>query len=71
MAATHATAAIDRSLPDPVSEPTVSVARAAAILSINRRTIYDAIARGDIPSVRIGRRVVVPTARLVALINGG
>lgn len=60
----------DSILPDPAKQPTVTVARTAAIFSMSTRATYDAIARGDIPSIRIGRRVVVPTARLVAMLEG-
>ncbi len=38
----------------------VSVARAAKLLSVSRAGLYNAIARGEVPCVRIGRRVVVP-----------
>jgi excisionase family DNA binding protein len=53
-------------LPDPNTEPTITVDRAAAILSLGRRTAYAAVERGEIPSIRIGRRIVVPSARFLA-----
>jgi hypothetical protein len=52
-------------LPDPREEPTISVPRAGAILGLSRPSSYDAAKRGDIPTLRIGRRLVVPTARLL------
>lgn len=55
-----------RKLPDPHAEPTITVERVAAILSLGRRTAYAAIERGEIPSIRVGRRIVVPTARFLA-----
>lgn len=55
-----------RSLPDPDREPTLRVERAAAILHISRRSAYYAVTRGEIPSIRIGKRIVVPTARFLA-----
>lgn len=51
-------------LPDPQEQPTVSVEMAGRCLGIGRAAAYDAAARGDIPTIRIGRRIVVPTAAL-------
>ncbi len=59
-----------RALPDPCEYPTISVERAAAVLGVSRGTAYDAVRRGVIPSIRIGRRVLVPTVRLAALLAG-
>lgn len=60
------TAAMTRTVPDAAAEPTISAKRAAAILGISIRHAYAAIERGDIPSIRVGRKVVVPTARFLA-----
>jgi hypothetical protein len=60
-----------RALPDPEVEPVVSVERAGAVLGLSRQSAYDAVRRGEIPSLRFNRRVVVPTARLLALIGVG
>jgi excisionase family DNA binding protein len=56
-------------LPDPASEPVISIERAGAILGLGRSAAYDAARRGEIPSLRVGRRVLVPTARLRALLG--
>ena len=56
-------------VPDPETEPVVSVERAGALLGLGRSASYDAVKRGDIPSIRIGRRYVVSTARLRALLG--
>lgn len=61
-----ATAAIPRTIPDPGAEPTISVKRAAGILGISTRHAYTAIERNEIPSIRVGRAIVVPTARFLA-----
>lgn len=53
-------------LPDPLPV-TLTVEEAARVLRIGRNSAYEAIARGDIPSVRIGGRVLIPSARLLAL----
>jgi hypothetical protein len=37
---------------------------AARILPISRNALYEALARGDIESFRIGKKIVIPTAPL-------
>ncbi len=37
---------------------------------LGRSATYDAIRRGDVPSVRIGRRILVPRAALERLLTG-
>jgi excisionase family DNA binding protein len=49
---------------------TTTVVEAARTLGISRNSAYAAVSRGDIPSVRIGRRIVVPTARLREMLEG-
>ena len=56
-------------VPDPVERPTLTVTEAAVILQISRSTLYDALRTGDVPSIRIGRRLLVPTARLRDLLG--
>jgi excisionase family DNA binding protein len=56
-------------LPDPTSRPTVSVDDAAAILGVARVTAYEAVHAGQIPSIRVGRRILVPTAALRRLLG--
>ena len=48
---------------------TVSVDRAAAILNIGRHACYEAVRKGEIPALRIGRRLRVPKAALAALLG--
>lgn len=55
-----------RAIPDPVAEPTIPVKRAAGILGIGIRLAYSAIERGEIPAIRVGRSIVIPTARFLA-----
>jgi excisionase family DNA binding protein len=38
----------------------LSAEEAGALLGISRDLAYDLVARGELPSVRLGRRVVVP-----------
>lgn len=52
----------DRSLPDAKVDPTISVDRAADILGVDRAVAYAEVRRGNLPHIRLGRRIVVPTA---------
>lgn len=53
--------------PDPVEPLLSSVSRSAKILAVSPDTIRRMIVRGDLPVVRIGSRVLVPTNALSAL----
>ncbi len=44
-------------------------AEAARILRLGRNSIYTALARGDIPSLRVGRKLLVPRAALERLLK--
>ncbi len=46
----------------------LTVPEAAAILRVGRTTLFDAIARGEVPAIRVGRRVLVARATLEQLI---
>ncbi len=48
---------------------TTSVEEAARRLGIGRSTAYLAAKRGQLPTLRLGRRVVVPTAALDRLLS--
>jgi excisionase family DNA binding protein len=56
-------------VPDSATEPTVTVERAGALLGISRGSAYAAAAAGDIPTIRVGRRLLVPTAALRRLLG--
>ena len=49
---------------------TLTVEEVAATLGISRAFAYEAVRRGEIPSIRIGRRVLVPRAALERLLDG-
>ena len=40
------------------------------MLGISRATAYDAISRGEIPCIRIGRRILIPKVALERLLDG-
>jgi excisionase family DNA binding protein len=45
-------------------DPTISVPEAARLLGVGRNAAYEAVARGQIPVIRIGRMLRVPKAAL-------
>jgi len=55
-------------LPDPKSQPTLSVDDVAEILGLDRKTVYASVRSGELPSLRVGRRILVPTRWLAARI---
>lgn len=48
---------------------TMSVEQAAMALGISRGTCYEAVRSGQIPTVRLGRRLLVPVEALRALLK--
>jgi excisionase family DNA binding protein len=46
-----------------------TVDEAAHLLRMSRQTVYEAARRGEVPSIRIGRRVLVPRVALEKLIG--
>lgn len=56
-------------IPDPAAQPTLSVPVAGEYLGLGRDSAYAAANRGDLPVIRIGRRMVVPTAALRKLLG--
>lgn len=49
--------------------PTISVERAGEVLGISRRSAYRAAASGELPTLRLGRLLRVPTPRLLELLG--
>ena len=60
---------IARALPDPRQQPTITVKQAAALLGISERSAYEAAHRGEIPVIRLGRRMTVPTVFVLRMIG--
>ena len=53
-----------------MTEPlTLSVEDAARLLGISRGLAYEAARRGELPVIRLGRRLLVPRARLYELVG--
>jgi excisionase family DNA binding protein len=53
------------------NQRTLSVTQAAEKLGVSRNLAYEAIKAGQIPHIRIGRRILVPEAALERLLSGG
>ena len=49
---------------------TMTVPEAAALLGIGKNAAYEAVRKGEIPSLRIGKRVLIPIAALDAKLAG-
>jgi excisionase family DNA binding protein len=50
---------------------TYTVEEAAELLGISRNSAYEAVRKGEIPTIRLGRRILIPRSRLEALLGGG
>jgi excisionase family DNA binding protein len=49
--------------------PTITVERAARLLGLSRSAAYRAAATGQLPTLSFGRRLVVPTFRLMQMLG--
>ena len=57
-------------LSDVRTRATITVPEAGQILGIGRDAAYRAAANGQLPTLTLGRRIVVPVPRLLALLEG-
>lgn len=48
---------------------TLTVEEAAGLLGISRALAYELVARGEIPCLRLGRRIVIPRQAIDALLS--
>lgn len=53
------------------STPVIRPQRWAELSGTPRSTVYDAVGRGDLPSIRVGRSLFIPTAPLLELLGVG
>lgn len=51
--------------------PTITVEHAGELLGLSRSAAYRAADRGELPTIRFGRRLFVPTPKLLALLGSG
>jgi excisionase family DNA binding protein len=56
-------------IPTPEQQPTLSVEQAAQYLGLGRSAAYAAASRGEIPTLRFGRTLRVPTSRLRVMLG--
>ena len=50
---------------------TISVPEAAIVMKIGRNQAYQAAADGSLPTLRFGKRLVVPVPKLLAMLGVG
>ncbi len=55
-------------MPEPLTRKTITVDEAAIYLGVSRYSAYQAVREGSIPSIRIGRRILVPLQAFEALL---
>ncbi len=61
---------VTRSTPASDLPELLSVEEVAAFCGIGRSLAYSLVARGELPSVRLGRLVRVPRAAILAMVEG-
>ena len=49
---------------------TYSVKETAELLGLSKNSTYQACLKGEIPSLRIGGRILIPVAKLEGLLSG-
>ena len=47
----------------------LTVSEAAAVLRVSRAFAYELVARGDLPALRLGRRIVIPREAIDHLVT--
>jgi hypothetical protein len=56
-------------LPDPRTTPVLSVEAAGKLLGLGRHAAYNAARLGQLPTIRLGRKLMVPVAALRQLVG--
>ena len=58
--------------PDELESRTIiTIKEMSTILGIGRNTAYEAVKKGEIPSVKVGRRILVPSKALDRWLESG
>ncbi|MEV0590657.1 helix-turn-helix domain-containing protein [Nonomuraea cavernae] len=52
-----------------LQRPTMTVREAAAVLGVDRGAACAAVHRGELPALRIGRKILIPTAPIRAMLG--
>ena len=63
------TGSTEKALPDPLFEPTMTVPAAGKWMGLGRASSYEAAKVGVIPTIAVGRRLLVPTAKFRAILG--
>ena len=63
------TLGVEKARGDHIERQTLTVEEAARLLGISRSSAYEAVRRGELPTVKIGRRYVVPRVALERLLD--
>ena len=74
MTITHTTAQTQFPLTDGAARPdrlVLTIAEAGELLGISRAFAYELAARGELPVLRLGRRLLVPRRALLELVGAG
>ncbi|THJ13732.1 helix-turn-helix domain-containing protein [Nocardioides sp.] len=50
------------------NQATITIPEAAELLGVERKTAYNAARRGELPTITLGRRRLVPTQALLDLL---
>jgi excisionase family DNA binding protein len=54
----------------PEDRVTITVDEAARLLGISRTTAFQAVRSGELPAIRVRRRILIPVAQFNALLQG-
>jgi excisionase family DNA binding protein len=57
-------------MPDQPPKQTLTIPEVARLLGVGRNTLYDAVNRGEIPVLRIGRRILMSRPAFDRLMEG-
>ncbi len=55
---------------DEMNQEVLTVSEVAQIMRVSRALAYEGVRTGLIPSIRIGRRILIPSSGLRALLDG-
>ncbi len=55
--------------PDPADRLALTVDEAAYLLNISRGPAHELVARGELPAIRLGRRIVIPRVAMEELLG--
>ena len=58
-------------LDDLAGRATLTVEEAAGLLGVSRGVAYESVRSGELPSLHLGRRVLVPVPQLMAMLRAG